>query len=224
MASSRPPKRTVSGFVASPIVTVLIGPPESRTALLIHKDVIVPRSLFFANALSDRWDNSKNNTIDIYKFDPKITANDFQRYLETVYTNEIAPSCDKNSAHEICRTYVVAEAMLDRHTRNLLLKALYNTTQKRSKDDVFTYPGAMSVKAIYEGTATATNPMRKLLVDMWYDQASLEWYEKDVSKHLPKEFLRDVVMRPISRWRIQEQPLRYNLTKYMELDEENKDE
>ncbi|KAH7085362.1 hypothetical protein BKA63DRAFT_559996 [Paraphoma chrysanthemicola] len=140
MASSRTPKRTVSGFVASPIVKVLIGPPESRTELLIHKDIIVPRSKFFANALSGRWNNSENYTIDLYKFDPNIRAKDFQRYLETAYTNEFTPSCDDLAKGEICRAYVIAEAMLDWQTRILLLKALYNTTQKRNENDLFTYP------------------------------------------------------------------------------------
>tara|TARA_R110002003_G_scaffold184_11_gene14466 strand:+ start:6569 stop:7162 length:594 start_codon:yes stop_codon:yes gene_type:complete len=194
---------------------VLVGPPEAQKELLIHKSVIIARSDFFANALSGQWDNSKDNTIDLYKIDPNIRPVDFQRYLETVYTNNFTPSCPILLNLELCRAYAIAEAMLDRHTRNFLLQALYDTTQNPRADGSFYYPGSLCVQAIYEGTASAANPMRRLLVDIWHDVSSPEWYSgnEDIT---PKEFLLELVLKSLTRGQKKQSPLKYKLVEYIE--------
>jgi hypothetical protein len=66
--------------------------------------------------------------VDLYKFDPNLSPEDFQRYLEVLYTNQVVTPAEYDDAHhsKLCRSYVIAEAMLDRQTRNVIVRALYD--------------------------------------------------------------------------------------------------
>jgi hypothetical protein len=117
---------STSSFVATPLVKVLLGPPDDRQDLLIHKGIITARSDFFHNALSGQWNNSEDNVVDLYKFDPNLSPEDFQRYLGVLCTNYAEKLANTEGWHqvEVVRLYVIAEAMLDRQSRNVLVRAL----------------------------------------------------------------------------------------------------
>jgi hypothetical protein len=132
-AAVRMPKRGYDGFITSPLIKVLVGPENDRSELYIHRNMITSQSIFFANALSDRWENSETKTVNLYDLDPELTAEEVTAYLETVYTKEIASQEEENDVSYTCRIYVVAERMLDVQTRNLALQAVYERTHKPFK-------------------------------------------------------------------------------------------
>lgn len=167
----------MSTFLASPVIAVLVGSSEGngdRHKLYIHKDKIAWRSRFFSSTLSNRWQNAESNIIDMHKFDPNIQPEDMARYLEVVYNNFVSTQNYEN----LFRVYAIAEAMLDRVTRNICVKVMYcdleeHNTRLASPDE---YPGMACVKHIFSATATSKNPMRRFLVDFRYDNAAPEWY------------------------------------------------
>jgi hypothetical protein len=115
---------TGMNFVASPVITVLVGPPSingNGHKLYIHKGKITALSRFFASALGGRWSTTDPNTIDMYKFDPDILPEEMTRYLEAVYDNKVL----FDTLEQICPIYNIAEAMLDRTTRNDCVKSVY---------------------------------------------------------------------------------------------------
>jgi hypothetical protein len=132
-AAVRMPKRGYDSFITSPLIKVLVGPENDRSELYIHRNMITSQSIFFANALSDRWENSETKTVNLYDLDPELTAEEVTAYLETVYTKEIASQEEENDVSYTCRIYVVAERMLDVQTRNLALQAVYERTHKPFK-------------------------------------------------------------------------------------------
>jgi hypothetical protein len=204
------------------MITVLVGPPQERKELQIHRGIITARSEFFANALSGRWSDSINNVIDIYKFDPDINPQDFQRYLEKVYTKEYSDDCKKSDPDayikNLCLVYVIAEAMLDRQTRNVLARALYDHSTTLQDNDQYYCPDVPSIHIIYNGTASSSNLMRRLCENFWYDDAEPAWFADDVPP-LPHEFLKKLVLKDFSRPKLLGAPVTYDIEEYMEPEE-----
>ncbi|KAI4627415.1 uncharacterized protein J4E87_003978 [Alternaria ethzedia] len=109
----------VDGFISSPLIKVLVGPESQRSELFVHQSIITSRSKFSANALSGRWNNSDAKTINLYDVDPELRLEDVEHYLETVYTGRISLTDGSEILESICHVYVIAELLLDVHTRNL---------------------------------------------------------------------------------------------------------
>lgn len=86
--------------------------------------------------------------------------------------------------------------MMDVKTYNLILRALfkfvYGIKPPREDDKCF-IPDANCVKIIYEGTASESNPMRQLLVRLWWHEAEMTWVHDD--RHtLPGESLAELAL------------------------------
>jgi hypothetical protein len=148
-AAVRMPKRGYDSFITSPLIKVLVGPENDRSELYIHRNMITSQSIFFANALSDRWENSETKTVNLYDLDPELTAEEVTAYLETVYTKETASQEEENDVSYTCRIYVVAERMLDVQTRNLALQAVYERTHKPFNDGSFYMPGSPCLEIVH---------------------------------------------------------------------------
>jgi hypothetical protein len=158
------------------MITVIVGAARNRTELQIHRNIITARSKFFQNALSGCWSDPDYKIVDISKFDPTIHPKYSQRYLEAVYTKEYTDDqfiLSDPCAHliNLCVVYVIAEAMLDVQTRNVIVRALYEFTINLH-DKGYYYPNVRCIDIIYNGTASSSNPMRRLIVDMWFDYAT----------------------------------------------------
>ncbi|KAF2033398.1 hypothetical protein EK21DRAFT_109191 [Setomelanomma holmii] len=177
-----------------------------------------------ANALSGGWNNSEDNVVNLHKFDPKILHEDFQVYLEIVYTNKFTPIQENQYNTQLCRVYVIAKAMMDRQTRNVLLQAMYDGTQEVDENGRLYYPGSMCVRVIYKGTMSAADPMRRLLVDMIHDASTLTWYGGTAQKVLPNEFLFDLALRGRTRASPTYTPLEYDILEYLEEEPETAEE
>lgn len=83
--------------------------------------------------------------------------------------------------------------------------------------DEYLYPNVWLVTQVYAHTAASDNPMRRLLVEVWYDAAELDWFDYDTA---PKEFLWDLQMKGFERGKKTEFPAKYDVEEYMELTEE----
>ncbi|KAI4655753.1 hypothetical protein J4E93_000468 [Alternaria ventricosa] len=173
--------------------------------------IITSRSKFFANALSGRWNNSDAKTINLYEVNPELRSEDVEHYLETVYTNRITLKDDSRSLESICHVYVIAELLLDLHTRNLATQALYEQISFRESYGyvVHTNPGPECIKIIYEGTV-AGDLMRELLVHSWCGLGRHGLLQCD---DLPKRFLSELATAALKE---EQGPLLYHLDTYLE--------
>jgi hypothetical protein len=115
----------------------------------------------------------------------------------------------------LCFVYVIAEAMLDVQTRNVIVRALYEFTINLH-DKGYYYPNVRCIDIIYNGTASSSNPMRRLIVDMWFDNATASWFSKDHSD-MSSDFLGKLVLKRISLSKVSE-PVKYDIEVYMEVE------
>lgn len=168
---------------------MLIGPDTDRSELHVHQSIIATRSEFFASALNGRWNNFDTKIVDLYKAAPDLVLEDVAHYLEAVYTNQIDDENHSKRFDDICKVYVVAERLHDVQTRNLAVEALYNRMQRL--DPTTTVPGPKCLDIIYEGTASAKDLMRKLIVDTWctWGVDRLEDFLEDFLDTAPRQFL-----------------------------------
>lgn len=92
---------------------------------------------------------------------------------------------------------MIAELLLDLHTRNLATQALYERISTRKSDGyvAHSYPGLECIKIIYEGTVRG-DLMRELIVDSWY---GLRGHDLLQCVDLPKRFLRELATAALGR-------------------------
>jgi len=131
--------------------------------------------------------------------------------LEAVYTNRITLKDDSSVLERICHVYVIAELLLDLHTRNLATQALYEQISFRESYGyvVHTNPGPECIKIIYEGTV-AGDLMRELLVHSWCGLGRHGLLQCD---DLPKRFLSELATAALKE---EHGPLLYHLDTYLE--------
>jgi hypothetical protein len=78
------------------------------------------------------------------------------------------------------------------------------------------------VALIYENTVSANNPMRRLLVDAWYDHASEESFGD--YELAAKEFLWDLALKSMSWSKNSSLPIQYTMDEFMEEAEDKTEE
>lgn len=132
--------------------------------MLVHKDILTKRSKYVANALSKRWNGSDDKIISLHDLLPEVKYEYFEYYLEVLYKDSMDEYTDRSAFLDICYIYIVAEALLDVETRNLAVKALYRCMREKKA-----YPPMSTIALVYNQTASTSNPMRRLLVNVWHD-------------------------------------------------------
>ncbi|KAK3710225.1 hypothetical protein LTR37_010446 [Vermiconidia calcicola] len=127
-------------------INVLVGP--EKTLFAVHKDPICDKSPFFAAACSGRWDESKDGTVRL----DFVDADTFKLYIHWVYTARLDVHVIEPSSHEelesrlqkfpyweptcldiryamlLCKTYIAAGVLLDRHLKNETIDQLLKTS------------------------------------------------------------------------------------------------
>ncbi|KAK3707250.1 hypothetical protein LTR37_012251 [Vermiconidia calcicola] len=123
-------------------LNVLVGPEEQL--FTVHKDAICHKSPFFAAACSTQWAEHQDGTVRLQFVEP----NTFKLYIHWVYTAQLDISIielpfyekletqpQKHPAWEatclrihkaslLCKTYVAADVLLDRHLKNEVIDQL----------------------------------------------------------------------------------------------------
>lgn len=204
-----------NSFITTPTITVLIGPPSSRTEVSVHRPLAIARSEFIARALSGNWSNSDTNTVDLHSVLPNMDSEHLAHYLEELYST--TPSLKSgHTIYDIIHIYIVAEALLDWETRNRAIRSLHEAMFGGAGEDLS--GNIQLVAKIYAHTSSSDNPMRRLFVDAWYDVAKSDWFDYETA---PKEFLWDLQMKGFERAK-SSTPLdaKYDVEEYMELTEE----
>ena len=133
--------------------------------------------------------------------------------METVYTNRITLKDKSRILEGICHVYVIAELLLDLHTRNLATQALYEQISYRESYGyvAHSHPGPECIKVIYKGTVPG-DLMRELLVHSWCGFGGHRLLQCD---YLPKRFLRELAK---AAQKGKDGPLLYRLDTYLEDD------
>lgn len=192
---------------------------EQKEEFHIHKGFICSTSKFFRTALKPEWDAQKLNpgTIDLTDEDPEI----FRLYAHWVYCKTLPilatkedqissnfpqdcghshdkeaakkriPALAKEEFHLLAKCYVLGEKLIDTTFKNIiLLNGFIHAT--RGREDERYFPDGSVIAIIYAGT-TKRSPARKLMVDIYVDEAHLEaeGWEQDFHQ-VPAEFLLDI--------------------------------
>lgn len=117
-----------------------------------------------------------------------MDSNRLAQYLQELYSTTNTLN-DNRDITDICNIYVIAEALLDVETRNRAVRSLYNAMRSETTGphQEYLFPNLGLIAMVYAHTASADNPMRRLLVDVYYDKGCQEWFEDYAVA--PKELL-----------------------------------
>ena len=120
---------------------------------------------------------------------PDETVDDFELYLNMLYTDEL-PIASDETQHQfgsMITLYVLAEKLVDIKSKNLLI----GTMIARSNEGFF--PTAESIQSLYRGTSKG-NKVRRLLADIFAEKSESNKFRKRNKAALPSEFWNDLAM------------------------------
>ena len=161
---------------------------------MVHEGFIILAE-FFRRALNGNWAESNDRIITMREDDPEI----FAKYLHVVYTKKFPAILNTVSISDqisneyvlLAQIYVLAEKLQDTSTKNAIVKAMVETSEKRNEDGIKGIPSPDAVSVIYNGTLRGSAG-RRLLADLW-TYADDEDLRRNIDK-LPKDFLGDLVI------------------------------
>lgn len=176
---------------SEPTVTVIVG--ETQKIFTLHPSILVSGSKFFRSALSGKWKESENNSINL----PETRVEVFQSYAAYVYTGEIdicAEQLDESNDPEgrhrfylLAELYALADAVLnDKVLRNAIIDAILDFEGKTGYQPAFS-----TIVHAYENCSGAT-PLCRLLLDNALAATHPDWL-KSVWNMLPEAYLQDLV-------------------------------
>jgi hypothetical protein len=125
--------------------------------------------------MKPEWTDPVPRSIDLGDEEPDI----FHRYVQWLYSHNVhvvrcpAPyksACFDNFAH----AYLLGEKLMDPTYQNAVLRAWTDCIKEEEAS-----PGDETMRIMYEGT-TKISPGRKLMVDIWVEEANGDWGIQDV--------------------------------------------
>ncbi|KAF3005129.1 hypothetical protein E8E13_010297 [Curvularia kusanoi] len=181
----------------SEYVEVIVGTDDLLKRLIVHKQLLIDRSLYFKKALSGAWVEAQEQKVRLPEDDPAT----FQVYVNLLYTDQISlspvdSSKDANLAaqeefEDLIDLYVLAEKLQDVNTKNKAIAALLGSTFEVRSDGLEYLPGIDAIERAYKNT-TSESLLRKLIVDLWTEFGASGGVVRD--EEYPSEFLHDMVI------------------------------
>ena len=174
-------------------IKVRVGPDEH--GFYIHPSVISQTSDFFKAALKKEWAEGQERIIKLPEDDPVI----FETYVQWLYTGTIFCKTreEYHNYNLLADLYIQGEKLIDTFFQDAVVNAIVAATRSYDVDGSRSWPGERTVNIIYENT-TEGSPARKLMLDIWHDQADSSW-RCESTKTLTQEFLADLTFALIKK-------------------------
>jgi hypothetical protein len=161
---------------------------------VVHECFIIHAD-FFRRALNGNWAESDDRVITMMEDDPEI----FDKYLHFVYTKEFpamphaALVSDQilGEYRMLARVYVLAEKLQDTRTKNAVVQAMMNLSQRKDEAGKLRMPDPEAITILYSGTVHSSAG-RRLVVDLCF-VVDAESLRKNID-NLPKDFLGDLAI------------------------------
>lgn len=122
---------------------------------------------------------------------PDVDSEAMAVYLEFLYTDKLPVSQRTEDGVPdfpwLAKVYVLAEQLMDSTAKNAVMHGFFSQMRTPDTNGAFWFPADI-VQTVYDGTASPTNPARRLLVDLYHDYGTEVWL-KDPEDELPRDFL-----------------------------------
>jgi hypothetical protein len=197
---------------------VRVGEGDKRKSFLVHKDLIVSRSDFFARALNGKWKEDDDNVVKLTEDEPEI----FGLYIQLLYSGKLplqdtpstkdggkvntnresaekAKDYDGDSINEefrkLCQVYVLSDKLQDTTAKNAIIDAYIESTNQHLKGGL---PSLEEIKIVYSGTLPSS-AMRRLIVDLYVTYGNSSDIDKRDRNVLAEDFLFELVVGMLGR-------------------------
>lgn len=145
-------------------------PPLSKT-FTVHSHRLTARSRFFKSTTAKLWTSGRKEDRKIEL--PHDNPQDFENYLQCLYQGTLDyEEVDALGIDSLIRLYILADKLGDLHTVNMAIDQLIRLSDKTSE-----IPDGDSIALIFDNTPD-TSPLRRLAVDFYLFEGSLEVYEE----------------------------------------------
>lgn len=166
------------------MVTIIIGPEESKETFIVHKEIICHYSPFFSIAFNSKFTESSTKTMSL----PDIEIDNFGLLVHWFYTQQIDLDPKDRDANvlPLAKLWTISKRfMISKLQNNIMdkLRVMVEFAEKQSLKDFLHYA--------YE--SKEMSPLKRLAADRmaWCTSAQAlgSWIE-----HLPEGMLVDIVM------------------------------
>lgn len=162
----------------------------------VHENLIRASSPFFDKAMSDSWQKSTQEHIELPDDDPEI----FGIYVHWLYRGTLpvyTKAKDKVEWLNILKSHTFGDKVLDNSFQNTAIYALIEkcTTLGEGKTGC---PNIDAIQHVY-GNTSGSSPIRKLFLDMYVYAANKTSVQKWQEEDIPKAFLFDLASKLLSQ-------------------------
>jgi hypothetical protein len=170
------------------MITIVVGEDERR--FTVHKDMLCAKSKFSKAACSERWASGIEKVVR----QPEGTAEDFQIYVEWVYTSKISLHTDEIGKQQakLMDMYILGDVLDDYQLRNASMRRLIANTRKE-----MTILTSRQVHKVYEATTTGS-PLRKFIVNWLLSSFDRDDLKASIASE-PAEFVRELALAALQR-------------------------
>jgi hypothetical protein len=161
---------------------------------VVHECFIIHAN-FFRRALNGNWAESDDRVITMMEDDPEI----FAKYLHFVYIKEFPAMPHTTLVSDqiigeyrmLARVYVLAEKLQDIRTKNAIVQAMMNLSQRKDEAGKSRLPDPEAITILYGGTVCGSAG-RRLVVDLCFF-VNVESLRQNIDD-LHKDFLGDLAI------------------------------
>ncbi|KAF2827444.1 hypothetical protein CC86DRAFT_439935 [Ophiobolus disseminans] len=200
----RTTRSDILNYVNSSPILVKVGTGCESQNFIVHKDLVLSRSVFFQNALNGSWIEADERLVPLPEDEPAL----FSLYLKLPYvshSDQIECDTDKTSTDSsvvadkyavLSKLYVLADKLMDDTAKETILAAILARSKEAFKGSLY-YPAIDSIQIIYEGTREGS-PARQLMVDLYTDFVTSS-FVAEKAEAVPKEFLHDLFISLLTK-------------------------
>jgi BTB/POZ domain len=167
----------------------------------IHERLIRASSPFFDKAMSDKWQESLQRSIQLPDDEPKI----FQLYVHWLYYDTFPvfsdePGSSGNAEYlELIKAYILSDKLLDSRFQNAVIDAIIEKSVSKARDGSYWFPVGEAIDYAYSNTNESA-PIRKLLVDLYVRHGCGSWlHDWGESASVPQPFLFELASKLLDR-------------------------
>lgn len=159
----------------------------------VHEKLI-RTSPFFDKAISGRWRESTQKTVQLPEDEPEI----FGIYVHWLYFGKLSVFRDDLKSKEqkqyraLVKAYSLGDKFMNTKFQNTVIDAIVEESVSPASDGKHYYPNGLDIEYAYNNTNTLS-PLRRLLVDMYAFSGNGSWLRDHYTKaNYPQLFIFDL--------------------------------
>ncbi|RDW92789.1 BTB/POZ domain-containing protein [Aspergillus mulundensis] len=187
------------GMYVMRLAYLLTSVGEQRKTFVVHEAALREFSPFFDKALTGEWKEARERVVQLPEEDPEV----FDIFVHWVYCGKLPFSIDEHTGDidaeymELAKAYVFGEKLLSPEFQDRVVDVVVEKSRadRNHRHWMESCLGMDVVRYVYGHTLEGT-PLRKLVVDIFFEYGDKTWLDGEID--VPQPFTRALAMHHLA--------------------------